>query len=124
MSFNKRGNISIFVCIVMSLVSLGVGAQMMCNFSVYQLSQSYHVLRECLLIQKMLSQGIEEVILSKYELSPVNASEPLNVLFKKEINLTESFNKLKFKHFEIKNNSLEDSYRGFIPKTFIFEKYI
>ena len=40
---------------------------MLGNFSVYQLSQAYHVLRERLLVQKMLAQVSEEVLLIKYE---------------------------------------------------------
>lgn len=101
---NKRGSISIFALIVTSVIALGVGSLMISNFSIYQLSKSYHILRERLLIKKMLFQMTEEVVLSKYELSLSQANESLERLLLKEIGSVP----IKFDECKVVANSLKE----------------
>ena len=82
---------------------------MMSNFSIYQLSKSYHVLRERLLIKKMLFQMTEEVILSKYELSDVRLELALGEVLKKEVDSIVSKTGLVMDAFELVENQLHES---------------
>lgn len=101
---STRGSISIFALIVTSVIALGVGSLMISNFSIYQLSKSYHILRERLLIKKMLFQMTEEVVLSKYELSLFQSNESLEGRLLKEIDSAP----IKFDECKVVENSFKE----------------
>lgn len=122
MSFrNNRGSISVFALIVVSMIALSIGSLMISNFSVYQLSKSYHVLRERLLIKKMLFQMIEEVILSKYELSDMRPELDLGIALKKEVDSVVSKTGLVIEAFELVEDQLYESNRAFLDANVVFD---
>lgn len=97
----KKGNANVFVLVIISIMSLGIGSLMYSNFSVFQFSKTYHILRERLLIKKMLFQITEEVILSKYELSTMHRSEDLESILSSEIKDLDKKIGIKFGEFKI-----------------------
>lgn len=106
---NNKGNMNIFALIIISVTALSLGSLMLGNVSVYQLSKGYHILRERLLIKKMLFQITEEVVLSKYELSASKTNEPLESLFVQEIAGIQSNTGLIFDAFKIVENHIKES---------------
>lgn len=122
MSFrNKRGSISVFAFMVVSMIALGIGALMISNFSVYQLSKSYHILRERLLIKKMLFQVTEEVVLSRYELSNSEAEPDLLASLTKEVESIAGKTGLVIDGFELLESGLKESIRTPLGSNSIFE---
>lgn len=116
----NKGNANVFVLIIVSIMSLGIGSLMYSNFSVYQLSKTYHILRERLLIKKMLLQITEEVILNKYELSAIDRNEDLESILSSEIEDIDKKLGIKFDEFKIIKNQIKQ-----LPKfTFEEEKII
>jgi len=89
------------------------------NLVVYQLSKSYHILREHWLIEKMLLQITEECLLSKYELSVFNLNEELENLFIKEI---DSVYNMKLDMFKIIKNHIKEAQKYVFNEKLIFEK--
>lgn len=100
-----------FAFMVVSMIALSMGSLMISNFAVYQVSKAYHVLRERLLIKKMLFQMTEEVVLSKYELANSSVGLDLGSILTKEVNSIASKTKLNFDAFELIENRLTDSNR-------------
>lgn len=116
---NKKGNASLFTLLLISIIVLSLGSLMHSNLTVYQLSKSYHFLREQWLIAKMLFQITEECLLSKYELSVFNLNEELENLFIKEIN---SVYNIKLDMFKIIQNHIKKAKKYVFKEELIFEK--
>lgn len=106
---------------VVSMIALSIGSLMISNFSVHQLSKSYHVLRERLLIKKMLFQMTEEVVLSKYELSGMRSELDLDVALKKEVDSIASKTGLVMNACELVENRLQEPNHTTQEANFVFE---